>query len=436
MPSATTQFEPLVCCIAASGGIVVLRHAYATISVRRRVRQRGAKVSALVCSVIVLLTAGCAVHPMIDDVSHPHKTEDIVRHARCEMREAIIVSIGKTAAFQKAFPGGDVGKQVKAVADKIDSIDKSNKQTGDSARLVKFRDKLTKDEFWLRRYMNVAVAYDLNFNVTESSRSDASAGFKLPFTTTAALDVNTAASLALTRQGQRQFKTGDRWGRLIQSEACNGYDQRGKNILYPIAGAIGIDRLVATFVDISEQGGAKDSFVETLTFTSQVGAGAKAVLKLDAVMDSFRLVSAGLAHEKGRLDVHKMVMSLVFPFEDRVSPITGAELTDGYLNAPFDRSPDWRARYNICVADARAREDQFNALRHEAPEVYCIRYADAFAPMAAPVAARVRSTNNSVRRIIQSEPPSIPRESARRSSAPEQTAVPSLYGTRRPDSAQ
>src|SRR5262249_8291154 len=42
--------------------------------------------------------------------------------------------------------------------------------------------------------------------------------------------------------------------------------------------------------------------------------------------------------------------------------------------------PEWRARYNLCVADARQREDAFKALRFEAPEVYCITYADAFAP--------------------------------------------------------
>jgi hypothetical protein len=50
------------------------------------------------------------------------------------------------------------------------------------------------------------------------------------------------------------------------------------------------------------------------------------------------------------------------------------------LNVPFDRPPDWQARYNPCVADARARENSFKLWRLEAPEVYCIAYADNFAP--------------------------------------------------------
>ena len=42
----------------------------------------------------------------------------------------------------------------------------------------------------------------------------------------------------------------------------------------------------------------------------------------------------------------------------------------------------WQARFNLCVQDGRSREDQLNALRFTAPEVYCIEYADAFVPRA------------------------------------------------------
>jgi hypothetical protein len=75
-----------------------------------------------------------------------------------------------------------------------------------------------------------------------------------------------------------------------------------------------------------------------------------------------------------------MVLSLVFPRPDKAEAITGVERRPGDLNAPFQRPPDWRARYNLCVADARQREDTFKLLRLEAPEVYCITYADAFDP--------------------------------------------------------
>src|SRR5262249_30034238 len=58
--------------------------------------------------------------------------------------------------------------------------------------------------------------------------------------------------------------------------------------------------------------------------------------------------------------------------------VFGADRFDGELDSPFDRPADWRARYNLCVADARGREDALKQLRLTAPEIYCIQYADAF----------------------------------------------------------
>ena len=68
-----------------------------------------------------------------------------------------------------------------------------------------------------------------------------------------------------------------------------------RNILYPLTGSIGFDpltgsigvgRVVETFIDIDLQGGAKDNFVDTLTFTTSVSGGADAAVKLDPVPTS------------------------------------------------------------------------------------------------------------------------------------------------------
>jgi hypothetical protein len=210
-------------------------------------------------------------------------------------------------------------------------------------------------------------------------------GFKLPFTAPSVLDVDAAAALNLTRQGQRQFKSGDRWaGMIVRADRCKDVVARRRNIVYPLDGSIGLDRVVRTFIDITEQGGAKDSFVDTLIFTTQVGGGVGASVKLNPVPHSFRLISAGGALSASRVDVHKMIISLVFPRPSSPAAITGVARYDGDLSAPFDRPPDWRARYNLCVTDAREREDTFKLLREQPPEVYCITYADNFAPQYGP----------------------------------------------------
>ena len=115
-----------------------------------------------------------------------------------------------------------------------------------------------------------------------------------------------------------------------------------------------------------------------------------ATLKLNAVPSSFRLVSAGGLLSADRTDVHKVVISLAFPQEkenkaERTKRHNSLdkerqELDKLGLLAPYEMNTLWRARYNICVVDARNREETLKALRLQAPEVYCITYADAFVP--------------------------------------------------------
>jgi len=230
------------------------------------------------------------------------------------------------------------------------------------------------------RYMNVAVAYDFDFDIIEENQADGGAGFKLPLISSA-IDAGASASMHLKRQGKRTFKAQNQWsGLVVNADRCTDFAPWGRNPVYPLGGSIGVGRVVTTYMDLIDQGGVKESFVDTLIFTTDVDAGASASIKLNPVPHSFRLVSASLGLSASRLDVHKMTISLTAPRPRSPKAITGVDRYDGDLNAPFDRPPAWRARYNLCVADAREREDKFQVLRQTAPEVYCIEYADAFSP--------------------------------------------------------
>lgn len=344
-----------------------------------RARSTGRQAARFLFSIALSALVGCSVYPLPDNVMSIN-TEDIVLHARCEMRSEIIDWIISERYVSPSATEGDVIAFVKAIEDKVNRIKKINQKLGPN-RPIDISKQLTKDENTVRKYMDVAVAYSFDFNITENNKASADAAFKLPFTAPSVLDVDAAAALSLSRQGQRQFKAQDRWaGMIIRSDRCKGVSPRRRNLVYPLDGSIGVNRVVRTFIGITDQGGAKDSFVDTLIFTTQVGAGANAAVKLSAVPHSFRLVSAGASLSASRIDVHKVIFSLVFPRPDSPDAITGIERYDGDLNAPFDRPPLWRARYNLCVADAREREDTFKTLRETAPEVYCIEYADAFAP--------------------------------------------------------
>jgi hypothetical protein len=224
--------------------------------------------------------------------------------------------------------------------------------------------------------IRVAIAYSFDFHITEHNRAGGSAGFKMPWMATNAVDVAAAGAIDLTRAGSRVFGTEDSWEDYLIGDFFSDcdkvpWDQRPRTVLYPLTGSIGVGNVVRTFIEIEEQGGAKDNFVDTLTFTTDVGGGIDAAVKIAPVPSQFRLVSATASVAASRVDIHKLTVSLAFPPQQPApKAITGVVRVDGDLNAPFERPPVWRARYNLCVQDARTRETAFKQLRLTDPVVY------------------------------------------------------------------
>jgi hypothetical protein len=234
-------------------------------------------------------------------------------------------------------------------------------------------------------YGKVAVAYDFDLEITEQNKVDAGLSFKLPFAGPSVLDIGAAGALGTTRVGRRTFTAQETFTDLIlRNDWCDGFKPRDKNHLYPITGSIGLRKVVETFIALSEQGGGKDSFVDSLAFTTTIGGSLNPSLKLSPVPNAFRLVEASAGASAGRTDLHRVKISLAFPVPEPPRPkhahsrrpIEAPESG----TVPFVYNPVWRARYNICVADARDREELFKTLRLSPPEVYCLSYADAFVP--------------------------------------------------------
>lgn len=275
------------------------------------------------------------------------------------------------------------------------------------------------------------------------NKSVADAGFRLPWLTNNVLDVGATGALDLTRQGSRVFGAEFTWGDLItDSSVCAGKPwQRRDHFVYPLTGSVGVGRVVETFIDIDEQGGAKDNFVDTLTFTTQASGGADATVKLEPVSNQFRLVSGTVGASASRLDVHKLTISLAFSHPDAPKSITGVTRVDGDLNAPdappFLRPASWRARYNLCVQDARTREASFKQLRLTDPLVYCIAYADQFAPSPDTVVTTTTTTRrvagDAGARAAAAAAPAWPEARASDSNAPSTTVTTTITPRRRPD---
>ena len=314
--------------------------------------------------------AGCSLYPIPDDVV-AIPTEEIVRHARCEIRSEIIAYLIE----QDVVAPSATDKEIAAAVEKI----KKNKNS------------------FLAMLVGVGSAYTFTFEIDEENNADGNAKFSLPFTGPVH-GGEAKASLNLKRKGKREFETGDTWDDLLINHArCSGVRPQPGNIVYPLGGSIGVGRAVRTFIDILDQAGklggakweAEDSFVDTLTFTTEVKAGAAASITLAPVPHSFRLLSGSAGLSGSRKDKHMLKLSLAFP-HPLDPPVSLANTGAKFVHSPFQRPPQWRARYNLCVQDGRQREDAVKLVRLEAPEVYCITFADAFEPKPGLAAGAVR----------------------------------------------
>jgi hypothetical protein len=315
--------------------------------------------------------AGCSVHPIPDDVGPQLPTEEIVRSIRCEMKLGVVDVVQRL-----------LDKEAGINVDTRSLLTRSGRHAAISSTPPQVI------ESFLKEYGKVGVAYDFEFDIKEHNHAEAGFGFKLPYTSPAALDLGASALLDKIRAGKRTFSSQETFGDILdRKDWCENFKVRDKNLVYPITGSIGLRTVVKTFVALSEQGGGKESFVDTLSFTTTISGSITPTLKLNPVSNSFRLVSAGGNLSADRTDLHKIKISLAFPAEKKreekpsgkpFPTFPGDPSTEPI--PPYAYNPVWRARYNICVSDARDREDAFKRLRDSPPEVYCIEYATAFVP--------------------------------------------------------
>jgi hypothetical protein len=132
-----------------------------------------------------------------------------------------------------------------------------------------------------------------------------------------------------------------------------------------MTGSIGMAKIMNTFIDLSEMGGGRDSFTDTITFVTHVSGSAGAGLVLEPVTDQFRVVGAKADVDAARSDTHKLTVSLAFPTED-LRPDSGERGGE-------ERGSETRALENLCIARAEQREDENETLRLYPPEIYCRR---------------------------------------------------------------
>jgi hypothetical protein len=248
---------------------------------------------------IGMVLLGCSTHPLVEDVTR-QKTFDIVKSIRCEATLAV----------------------------------------------AKARD-IPKPPLSPETLKKTYIGYDFQFLITENNNATASSLFTYPFAT-ATFTAGLSAGAQRARASDRNFRIVESFHTLLADEKnCREVPQRGPNIKYPIAGSIGLEEVITTYVKINllthlatreaDRGGDREEretpsrkfefadpqrpgpddlpeavtvFSDKLTFTTKLVGGLKPSVKLSPVKGRFRLAEAAADLSADRTDVHKVTVAM------------------------------------------------------------------------------------------------------------------------------
>ncbi|MDX2204032.1 MAG: hypothetical protein NW223_14875 [Hyphomicrobiaceae bacterium] len=232
---------------------------------------------------LVAILPACSMHPIPDDATRV-STVDIVRSIRCE-----------------ALAG-------------IDSLRPEERARAEP--IIKAS----------------VIGYEFRFTMSErNALNDGKAGSSLlTFKNGSAFTGDATGSASLSRANVRRFSIIESLGELRSKQNRDSCADRAvrKNLAYPVAGRIGMDEVVRTYVRLEmlselqgEQSHPVESsgtftrdgkhvvFADNITFTTTVDAAVDGALVLAAAA-GFQLTEAALKADASRMDTHQVIVAL------------------------------------------------------------------------------------------------------------------------------
>lgn len=200
----------------------------------------------------------------------------------------------------------------------------------------------------LAAFSNSGVGYQFEFEITENNDVEGGVlNFRLPFNVASRFDVGVGGGYKRERKNKRTFTIVERIQDIVFDEElssaeagqrvgyrgqCNerNFDER-TNRHFPIYGKIDLFDSFSTFaglvvnlkvgqdkIDGFDEPGAKtglakyssQDLTDVITFTTEVSGSVKPAIVLDAIPNTFRLVSGEVALKGKRVDTHKLTLIL------------------------------------------------------------------------------------------------------------------------------
>ena len=256
----------------------------------------------------ILVTGGCAVHPLPEDVTGISTTM-IAERIRCEARDAVrlkAIQMLRAAAVRPVdpIPGAEV------LAERLAQDPGLFKTIGKHL-------KNPREKTFYERYIKTSIAYDFTFDMSEDNLASTQLDF-VKLVTGGTFSLALGASNDRLRENIRKFLITDTFENLVTKDIAHCDEVPvGPNLVYPIIGRIGLYELISTFIDLNEDGftfSPKDkapALADQLQFNTTFSGTATPKIVLSPIVGhNFHLADAALTNTATRTDKHAVIIGL------------------------------------------------------------------------------------------------------------------------------
>lgn len=293
-----------------------------------------------------LAMGGCAIAPAQQDVTGL-PTSRVVRKIRCETREAGKNSLGAYLANLRREPDSvEIGLRI--LNDPTFDINKF-------MRTLNSQPLSRNTKVLIAEYSRTAVAYDFTFDGTETNNLGGNlTALDTFFRGNRSLGLS--ANADRTRQNIQSFTVSDTFVHLlgnVTEDYCTDKNTE-KNYMYPIAGNLGVARMLDDFLELSEYANLASpsdkpngppTMTSSLSFTTLISGSAKPTITLLPIRDVTR-TSGDFGAVMNRKDLHKVIIAFARPVASK-SEEEAIRTFSGLLINPVGNATEQRAQQAI-----------------------------------------------------------------------------------------
>ena len=290
-----------------------------------RVRKSGERLFKI--SALVALASACSMHPLPEDVTGL-STYNIVRQIRCETREAVIGSILSYLTDERNYMG--------RTANGLRKVDDASRNVG-----LRFAADYRSNPYSISQFdpnvlsgfaktvvellWNTGIAYTFDLQGKVVNDVDPTINLLRMFSNSTQM-LGLKGNFDRQRQNSRTFTITDNFADFVKTvpeNYCNGQIVEA-NIIYPIAGKVGMDTVVHDFLvltlfgnlsgdadkDITTSIKGPPTMVDQLQFTTTVGGSAIPMVTFTPVGPGTVVSNAALGLMASRTDTHTLTIGL------------------------------------------------------------------------------------------------------------------------------